>query len=41
MTARRWLIAAAVLGAAVLLGAIAWAWRHGGLAVLQLGLGVC
>ncbi|MGE8499570.1 MAG: hypothetical protein ACN6O6_18870 [Pseudomonas sp.] len=41
MTARTWLLAAAVLGTAVLLGAIALAWRHGGLAVLQLGMGAC
>ena len=38
---RPWLVALLLLGGAVVLGLIAWAWRHGGLAVLQLGMGVC
>lgn len=36
-----WLGASLALGAAAVLGLIWWGWQQGGLAFLQLGLGVC
>ncbi|MDU9390752.1 hypothetical protein [Pseudomonas sp. zfem002] len=36
---RGWL--AALVVAAVLLGLVWWGWQRGGLALMQLGMGVC
>lgn len=41
MKVHPWLAAGLLLGSALVLGLIAWGWRQGGLAVLQLGMSLC
>jgi hypothetical protein len=38
---RHWLDASLFLAGLLLLALIGWGWRLGGLAVLQLGMGLC
>lgn len=41
MSRRHWLDASLFLAGLLLLALIGWGWRLGGLAVLQLGMGLC
>ena len=41
MSTRPLLIGAALLAAGLLLALAWWGWRQGGLALLQLGVGIC
>ncbi|WP_258189412.1 hypothetical protein [Stutzerimonas stutzeri] len=38
---RGWLWLAGIAVVALLLAAAWWGWQHGGLALLQLGVGIC
>lgn len=37
----RWLLAGVTIVAVIVLALAWWGWRQGGLALLQLGLGIC